>query len=98
MGIASEGSFGPHPYIPILLLGRELVFLIDLKRGLALAGTLHGDREGLPLAGLPNRGGQLSRSRRAARTRCAAAAQASGCDSPSSENGDVGIAASRRPS
>jgi len=98
MGIASEGGFDPHPYIPILLLGRELVLLIDVKRGLELAGTLHGDRERLLLAGLPIRRGQLSRSRRAARTRCAAAAQASGCDSPSSEYGDVGIAASRRPS
>ncbi len=25
VGFASEGSFGPHPYIPFLDLGRELV-------------------------------------------------------------------------
>jgi hypothetical protein len=38
VGIASEGSFGPHPYIPFLALDRELVLLIDRERGLELAG------------------------------------------------------------
>ena len=38
VGVASEGSFGPHPYIPFLALGRELVLLIDRERGLELAG------------------------------------------------------------
>lgn len=38
VGIASEGSFGPHPHIPFLALGRELVLLIDRERGLELAG------------------------------------------------------------
>ncbi|WP_426000678.1 DUF6671 family protein [Caulobacter sp. DWR1-3-2b1] len=38
VGIASEGSFGPHPYIPFLALGRELVVLIDRERGLELTG------------------------------------------------------------
>lgn len=38
VGIASEGSFGPHPSIPFLALGRELVLLIDRERGLELAG------------------------------------------------------------
>ncbi len=38
VGIASEGSFGPHPYIPFLALGRELVLLIDRERGLELTG------------------------------------------------------------
>jgi hypothetical protein len=37
-GIASEGSFGPHPYIPFLALGRELVLLIDRETGLELTG------------------------------------------------------------
>ena len=38
VGIASEGSFGPHPYFPFLALGRELVLLIDRERGLELTG------------------------------------------------------------
>lgn len=38
VGLASEGSFGPHPYIPFLPLGRELVLLIDRERGLELMG------------------------------------------------------------
>lgn len=38
VGIASEGSFGPHPYIPFLAIGRELVLLIDRERGLELTG------------------------------------------------------------
>ncbi len=38
VGLASEGSFGPHPHIPFLALGRELVLLIDRERGLELTG------------------------------------------------------------
>jgi len=38
VGIASEGSFGPHPYIPFLALGHELILLIDRERGLELTG------------------------------------------------------------
>jgi hypothetical protein len=38
VGIASEGSFGPHPYIPFLALGRELILLNDHERGLELTG------------------------------------------------------------
>jgi hypothetical protein len=38
VGIASEGSFGPHPPIPFLPLGRELVLLIDRETGLELTG------------------------------------------------------------
>lgn len=38
VGIASEGSFGPHPYIPLLALGRELIVLIDRETGLELIG------------------------------------------------------------
>jgi hypothetical protein len=38
VGIASEGSFGPHPYTPFLASGRELVLLIDRERGLELTG------------------------------------------------------------
>ena len=38
VGIASEGSFGPHPHIPFLALGRELIVLIDRETGLELTG------------------------------------------------------------
>jgi hypothetical protein len=38
VGIASEGGFGPHPYIPLLSLGRELIVLIDWETGLELIG------------------------------------------------------------
>lgn len=38
VGIASEGSFGPHPYVPYLAVGRELILLIDRERGLELTG------------------------------------------------------------
>lgn len=36
--LASEGSFGPHPMIPFLALGEELVLLRDLRTGLELVG------------------------------------------------------------
>ena len=36
--VASEGSFGPHPAIPFLALGEELVLLRDLRTGLEVAG------------------------------------------------------------
>jgi hypothetical protein len=38
VGVASEGSFGPHPSIPFLPLGRELVLLADREMGLELPG------------------------------------------------------------
>ncbi len=38
LGLASEGSFGPHPYIPFVPLGRELLVLIDRKTGFELIG------------------------------------------------------------
>lgn len=38
VGIASEGSFGPHPYVPFAAFGRELVLLVDRESGLELAG------------------------------------------------------------
>lgn len=39
IGIASEGSFGPHPHIPFLALGRELILLVDRETGLELTGN-----------------------------------------------------------
>jgi hypothetical protein len=36
--LASEGSFGPHPYIPFAPLAREIVVLADRARGIELIG------------------------------------------------------------
>ena len=36
--VASEGSFGPHPAIPLLPLGDELVLLVDRETGFELTG------------------------------------------------------------
>jgi ribosomal protein L37E len=38
VGIASEGSFGPHPTIPFVPLGLELVLLVDRETGFELTG------------------------------------------------------------
>ena len=38
VGLASEGSFGPHPSLPFCALGRELVLLVDRETGLEVAG------------------------------------------------------------
>lgn len=38
LGIASEGSFGPHPFLPMLPLNREVIVLIDQESGLELVG------------------------------------------------------------
>ncbi len=43
IGVASEGSFGPHPLIPFLPFGIELVVLIDRDTGFELIG-----RDGSP--------------------------------------------------
>ena len=42
IGLASEGSFGPHPYLPFVPLGREILVLIDRKTGFELIGY-HAD-------------------------------------------------------
>ncbi|MBL6854641.1 MAG: hypothetical protein ISS15_20095 [Alphaproteobacteria bacterium] len=38
VALASEGTFGPHPYIPFLPLAREIVVLADRASGLELIG------------------------------------------------------------
>ena len=38
VALASEGSFGPHPYIPFVPLGREIIVLQDRVTGLELIG------------------------------------------------------------
>ena len=40
LGIASEGSFGPHPEIPMIPADMELMVLVDDRRGLAIVETL----------------------------------------------------------
>jgi hypothetical protein len=40
LGLASEGSFGPHPLIPFFLGGIELMVFIDHERGLVVHETL----------------------------------------------------------
>jgi hypothetical protein len=36
LGIASEGSFGPHPHVPLIAAGMEVVVFIDEQHGLTL--------------------------------------------------------------
>jgi len=38
VGVASEGSFGPHPSIPFMPIARELILLVDRDTGLELTG------------------------------------------------------------
>jgi len=38
VGLASEGSFGPHPQIPWVAVGSELILMIDRESGLELSG------------------------------------------------------------
>lgn len=42
IGVASEGSFGPHPLIPVLPYYREIVVLIDRETGFELVGHHSG--------------------------------------------------------
>lgn len=37
VGLASEGSFRPHPDIPFLGIGSELILMVDRKKGIELA-------------------------------------------------------------
>lgn len=36
LGLASEASFGPHPAVPMLAVGQELLLFVDLDRGLTV--------------------------------------------------------------
>src|SRR5579871_6620120 len=60
VGLASEGSFGPHPYIPLLPLGRELIgrhvspstnFAHEVVTD-AQAALVFAERSGFPAHGL----------------------------------------------
>lgn len=39
LGLASEGSIGPHPAVPMLPLDTELVVLVDDERGIVVTGS-----------------------------------------------------------
>ena len=40
VGLASEGSYGPHPYLPFIPGGTELVMFIDAERGLEIIASI----------------------------------------------------------
>ncbi|MEP7173064.1 MAG: DUF6671 family protein [Aestuariivirga sp.] len=44
VGIASEGSFGPHPAIPFIAAARELLVLIDKERNIIITEYLLTER------------------------------------------------------
>lgn len=58
LALASEGSFGPHPSLPWLPCGQELLAFIDLDRGLTVVEsrvtlrTTHGQVTGRALDGI----------------------------------------------
>lgn len=39
LGLANEGSFGPHPYIPFIASDQEIMYFIDKQRNIHLAVT-----------------------------------------------------------
>jgi hypothetical protein len=43
IGIASEGSFGPHPVVPFFRAGLELMVLVDDERGVVISESLVAD-------------------------------------------------------
>lgn len=40
LGFASEGSFGPHPFLPALAYNREVVILVDRTHNLEVVGEV----------------------------------------------------------
>lgn len=44
LGIASEGSFGPHPFMPFLAAGRELMIFIDDRHGIEVVEEAVSER------------------------------------------------------
>ena len=44
VGIASEGSFGPHPAIPFIAAARELLVLIDEERNIIITEHILTER------------------------------------------------------
>jgi hypothetical protein len=71
LGIANEGSFGPHPFVPFIPAGIEVMSFIDAERELVITETIlaertnYGHREArcvadlqawLPTVGFPSHG------------------------------------------
>jgi len=44
LGIANEGSFGPHPYVPIIPAGLEVMTFIDDERGLVVTESFFAEK------------------------------------------------------
>jgi hypothetical protein len=44
LGLASEGSFGPHPFVPFIPAGIELMTFVDDERGLVIAESTLAER------------------------------------------------------
>lgn len=44
LAIASEGSFGPHPAVPLLPVGLEVMVFLDRERGLTISEQLQARR------------------------------------------------------
>lgn len=44
LGLASEGSFGPHPSVPWLAVNQEWLTFVDRRAGLVIADSLLADR------------------------------------------------------
>jgi hypothetical protein len=44
LGVASEGAFGPHPMVPMLASGTELMVFVDDERGLVIEEAMSVER------------------------------------------------------
>lgn len=44
LGLASEGTFGPHPYVPFVSAGMELIMLVDDERGFTVSESYTTER------------------------------------------------------
>lgn len=44
LGLASEGSFGPHPHIPWLALDQEMLAFVDLQLGIEVVESVVTDK------------------------------------------------------
>jgi hypothetical protein len=64
VALASEGSFGPHPYVPFAPLAREIVVLTDRARGLELIGHHLSPATNFSHAVVPDVAGALAFAKR----------------------------------
>ena len=47
LAVASEGSYGPHPAVPFVAVGREVMVFVDTERDLTITETLRDSRHEL---------------------------------------------------